>query len=606
MTPFTKTWRARFDAALEALASRRAAVWTVAVATVLAATSVGTHRALDDYVLALIARGEGAALGLPRHPLDLFTFTTGVPAENRVLMDAGLMLPWWTDPELHISFLRPVSAVTHFLDEILWPGKPALLHLHSLAWFAAMLAAASFFYRRLEAPRLAGLSFLVYALDDAHGSALSWIANRNALIATCLGCSALCLHDAWRRERRSVLGAAAASTFFLGLLAGELAVGTVAYVVAYAVCRESGPVAERARSLAPYAAVVVVWRLVWTLSGFGAHGSGAYIDPLRHPLDFLTVVPARVLVLLQGQFAGPPADTAFLGPPSHAPFIVALAFATALLVAWLLVPILRRDSAARFWGLGMLLAVLPLSATFPSDRLLFFVGLGGSALVARVVDTWARALAGGTRGKARPAVATLFAILHLAVAPVLLAARSAQMEIFGIAHDRAAASLPSGPSSLAKSVVIVAAPTLLFANYVPAQRRVLGEDYASYQYVLASASSRVRVARTGPRQLTLLPEHGFLYTPLERHYRGAAPLAVGQEVTLSALRARIEAVKDGRPSAVSFEFTAPMGSYLFVTWKDGEYVPFEIPKAGEARELPAEDFGQILARTVERALGAGG
>ena len=45
------------------------------------------------------------------------------------------------------------------------------MHLHSLAWFSAMLAAAAAFYRRFEAPGIAGLSLLVYALDDAHGSA---------------------------------------------------------------------------------------------------------------------------------------------------------------------------------------------------------------------------------------------------------------------------------------------------------------------------------------------------------------------------------------------------------------------------------------------------
>jgi hypothetical protein len=355
----------------------------------------------------------------------------------------------------------------------------------------------------------------------------------------------------------------------------------------------------------PYAGVIVVWRVVWTLSGFGAHGSGAYIDPLRHPIDFLTVVPARVLVLLQGQFAGPPADTAFLGPPPHAPLIVALALLTALVVAWLVVPILQKDALARFWALGVLLSVLPLSATFPSDRLLLFVGLGGSALVARIVDTWVRALfsgEAGRAGRARPVVALLLSALHLVAAPVLLSVRSAQMELFGIAADRAARSLPSNSSILGKSVVIVAAPTLLFANYIPAERRVLGQPYAGYQYVLASASSRIQVESTGPRRLTLRPEHGFLYTPLERHYRGAAPFTVGQEVTLSALRARIDAIVDGRPSAVSFEFTAPLASYVLVTWKDGEYVPFRPPRPGEVVTLGEEDFGQILGRTLMRVL----
>ncbi|HEX7670920.1 MAG TPA: hypothetical protein VF395_15095, partial [Polyangiaceae bacterium] len=182
------------------LESPRAARLTVLLATLLGATSVGPHRALDDYVLALIARGEGATLGLVRGKLDLFLFTTGDPANNRELMDTGLMLPWWTDPHLRIAFFRPLSSFTHLADEWLWPSSALLMHAHSLLWFAALLATVAVLYRRLEpSPGLAGLSLVLFAMDDAHGLALAWLANRNALIATLFGCLALMSHDASRR-----------------------------------------------------------------------------------------------------------------------------------------------------------------------------------------------------------------------------------------------------------------------------------------------------------------------------------------------------------------------------------------------------------------------
>jgi len=308
---------------------------------------------------------------------------------------------------------------------------------------------------------------------------------------------------------------------------------------------------------------------------------------------------------LQAQFFGPPADTGFLGPPPGVPPLVALAAVTTAVVAWLLVPILRRDAVARFWALGMFLAVAPLSATFPSDRLLLFVGLGGSALVTRILDTWVRSWLESGKASARAVVAALFAVLHVAVSPLLLAARSAQMELFGVAADRAQAALPSDPSITGKTIVIVAAPTLLFSSYIPAERRVLGLPYARHQYVLASASSAITVERNGPHGLTLRPEHGFLYTPLERHYRGSSPLQVGQAVQLSAMTARISALSDGRPSAVDFDFTGPESSYEFVTWKGDRFVPFELPAPGGAVQLPEEDFGQILGRTLASILAGG-
>jgi hypothetical protein len=583
---------------LKGLSSRGAAAWIIVVATLLAATSVGPHRALDDFVLALIARSDGAALGLTRGSLDLFTFTTGDPQSNRRLMDSGLMLPWWTDPELHIAFFRPLSSLTHYLDETLWPATPALMHLQSLLWFTVMLATVALVYARLEVAALAGLSFLLYAVDDANGPPLAWLANRNALISTAFGCLALALHDVWRRRARPLVGAAAVAAFVLGLLASEYAIGVGAYLLAYAVCLDQGSARSRLLSLLPYGGVVFVWRLLWTTAGFGTHGSGVYIDPIRDPGGFLSVAPSRVLLLLQAEFSGPPADLAFLGSPATVPLLVGLAAVTLGGVAWLVVPILRRDARARFWALGMVLAVLPLSSTFPSDRLLLFASLGGAALVARVLDTQLRAWLVTRRASARGVAAALLGFLHLVVAPVLLVGRSAQMEHFAVAERRAARSLPTGPSIRGKAIVIVAAPSLLFSMYIPAERRVAGEAHARYQYVLASASSPIHVERTGDRQITLRPEQGFLYAPLERHYRGGSPFRLGQEVRLSAMTARIRAMQSGRPSAVSFDFPAPSRSYVFVTWRDGRYVPFEIPPPGESVLLPEEDVQQLLLRSL--------
>jgi len=35
-----------------------------------------------------------------------------------------------------LSFWRPLSAATHWIDYHLWPTSPALMRLHNAAWFA--------------------------------------------------------------------------------------------------------------------------------------------------------------------------------------------------------------------------------------------------------------------------------------------------------------------------------------------------------------------------------------------------------------------------------------------------------------------------------------
>src|SRR5262249_51211466 len=154
-----------------------------------------------------------------------------------------------------------------------------------------------------------------------------------------------------------------AMALLAGLLSGELAIGAVAYLVAYAVFLDDADVGVRVRSLAPAFAVVVVWRLFWLHAGYGAAGSGAYVDPLASPGAFLTELPLRLTVVLSGQFSAPPSDLAFLAPPSHRPLLVAIAVLTVALLVWLVVPFMRGDRTCRFWAAGVVLAVLPLGST---------------------------------------------------------------------------------------------------------------------------------------------------------------------------------------------------------------------------------------------------
>jgi hypothetical protein len=565
-------------------------------ALLLAATSVGPHRALDDYVLALIAQGRGGPVGLRRAPLDLFTFTTGAAADNHRLMDVGLMLPWWTDPELKIAFFRPVTSVTHWLDERLWPGSPVAMHLHSLVWFGVLLLAVGLVYVRLDgSPRAAGLAFLLYAFDDAHGPTLAWLANRNALIAGALGAGALVAHDAWRRKGSRAAAVLAPVLLLLGLLAGELAIGAVGYIAAYALALEEGPLRKRLASLAPATAVVVVWRACWLAAGYGARGSGAYVDPLASPVAFCAELPLRLAVLIHGQFSAPPSDLAFLAPPTHRPLLVAIAVTTVGVVVWILLPYVRRERTCRFWALGMAFALLPLGATFPSDRLLLFVGLGACALLARAFDDFVNAAkAGALPAGARSILVGCLLLLHVVGAPLLLAVRSGQMELFAVAHDRGAAGIPATAAVKNQAVVLVAAPTVLFANYVQAERELLGVPRPEHLYILSSASSPIHVERAGERALLLRPERGFLYTPLEQHYRGRRPFVAGDRVTLSAMTAEIaEADPDGRPSAVRFELQGG-DAPLVLTWRGGRFAPMPLPREGETLTLPEEDFGRIL------------
>ncbi|HKU43606.1 MAG TPA: hypothetical protein VJR89_35830, partial [Polyangiales bacterium] len=239
---------------LAALAQPRAAAWIIGGALLLLAPCLFTRLTLDDYVLALKARSETVLPGVPADPLWLFTFTTGDPAQNQVLIDEGAILPWWSDPRHLNSFFRPLSSLTHVLDFRAWPNAPALMHLHSMLWYAALLWLLYGVYRSLEPEdaRLSALALLMFAWDDSHGPTVGWVANRNALVAVAVALPALREHH--RAVSQGVRSAAFLGPlwFALALCAGETALSIAAYLFAYALWLDPRPLARRAVSLAPY------------------------------------------------------------------------------------------------------------------------------------------------------------------------------------------------------------------------------------------------------------------------------------------------------------------------------------------------------------------
>lgn len=350
--------------------SRPSIVWTcAALALLLALPAVGSHRVFDDFLLALGAQGsqDGA---LPAHrfgALDLFRFTNGSVEENGRLRDLGSMLPWWTDPHLQIAFFRPLSALTHLLDQWIWPEHVGMQYVHSLAWLGLLVAAVAYLYRALGGPpAIAGLAALLYAMDDAHGSAMAWLSNRNGIIAAAFGTIAVAAHDRWRKSGSAWPAVVAAASLLAGLLAGEFALATCGYLLAYTCVWEQGPLRRRAASLLPYAGLVAAWAFVYKTLGYGAKASGMYIDPLGDGWRFARDVPARAAALLGATFGPVPADVVMFVPGAEHRGLV-IAAVTLLFTASLLLPVLRRDRQARFWALGMSLAIAPALASYPTD-----------------------------------------------------------------------------------------------------------------------------------------------------------------------------------------------------------------------------------------------
>lgn len=555
--------------------SRAAFVVCVALGPLLASPCLGTGWVADDLLhRSLLLEGQ-AIRGLPPRGLDLFRFASGDGHAARQLMEAGVF-PWWADPRARLAFFRPLASWTHWLDYQLWPASAAAMHLHSLLWFGALIAVVAALYRRFQAPPAAQLALLLFAIDDAHAPAAGWIANRNALMALCFSLGALLLHDRFRREGSRWAGLLAPLALALGLGAGESGLVSGGYLVAYAVFLDGGSVRSRCRSLLGYAAVLFAWRVGLQQLGYGVAGSGLYVDPLASPLAFLGLVLERLPVLLLAQIAVPWADFWELFPlvaPAWRVVVFVLAIVVCAAFYRVLRPLWREQPRLRFWALGSLLALVPVCATFPHDRLLLGPGVGAMALVAEL-------LVFALRAKSWSLLVPLGAI-HLVLAPLFLVLRSAHVGDLSRALTAADHSIPGGPEVARKSVILLNPPLDPFAAYLPFYRQAAGRTQPQQLLWLSTGVTELTVSGVDASTVRVRAHDGFLSSASQCMLRDAQkPPRVGETVELGVARVLVvSAMPDGRPREIEVRFRRLLASdaLLWMQWQDHQYVPFRPP-----------------------------
>lgn len=599
---------------LAAMLAHRRWPWVAAlVGVLLASPAVGAGLQLDDHLHRFLvgqhARGE--ALG----PWwDLYVAAEGDAALTHARMDVGFS-PWWTLPELRLRFLRPVAAATHYVEYAVWPSAAWLMHAQSLAWYAGLVVAVGALLRRWLGPTwVAGLGTLLYAIDDAHATPVAWIAQRNALVSALLVVLVLLVHDRARRDRWRPGGWLGPLLFALALGAGEASVAALGYLGAHALVLEpgrggaAGAAPERwvkragrgVLALWPYAALVLAWRLVYDALGYGAEGSGVYLDPVREPWAFAAVLPDRLAALASSQLAWPAADAWMVAPP---PWGRARAVVIAGLVLVALAPRRRRDPGVVVCGLGAALALVPAAAVVPSDRMLLLVGVGASAVVAGVL---AQALGEGgrVRGTARVVALVLalpLVVIHGVLAPLALPRAVAGLQPVLEQHQRAAvASLPGDPALARQHLVIVNAPPTFVSSTLWLWRWGDPEHALPQSLrVLGATQGPVIVQRPDEHTLVLQPVGGYLGDPFTANARGRAhPFVVGARVALAGWAVTIEGVAHDRPTVVRVRFDVPLHdpSLRWVVWQRDRFVPFSLPAVGRSQAIPGGPAASPAAR----------
>lgn len=254
-------------------------------------------------------------------------------------------------------------------------------------------------------------------------------------------------------------------------------------------------------------------------------------------------------------------------------------------LALTLIPLLRRDAVSRFFGLGHLLALVPIVAASPTDRYTIFLGFGVMGLTARLIGSLpgCENLQPASRVWRFPIVtaAWILAVIHLVVSPVKLIHDSAVFPGDGGVLERSTFQL--APHAHAKQLVIVNAPGPQLVIPILFMRAARGEPIAAHTLALTYSMAPVRVFRVDSRTVLVTPtgDQKFMFWP-----KG---LRVGQEVRLDGITIRVTALNgNGQPTEFRVIFDLPLEhpdiQWVRWTWGSG-YTAFTLPAIGETIEV---------------------
>lgn len=589
----------------------------------LRAATLHTGFFLDDY--AQLAMLEGF-YPVPRHPLDLFNFSTGDPDEVRALIQSGYF-PWWTHPELRLMLFRPLSSALIWFDHWAFGIDPIPYHLHSVLWWIALVSGLSVFLADHLPRPIAALAVAIFALDEGHATLLGWLANRNALVSGTFGVVALIAHFRWRRHLRETgrVGpswALSAGSYALALLAGEYALCLLGYVFAHElIAGRDEPLRRRGLATLPLLVPGVVVVALHLGMGYGSYGSDLYVDPFAEWSSFASEIARRVpvfvsdlLLTIRGEWwiTGPPIRETVLRSgivpadlwkrlPQWQTAQVAIGVACIAALAVVLPRALRgepselrRTVAWTVAGTG--LAFIPVAVALPTSRLMLLPLFGWAGVVAVLIHLAVgraqRALAAGRRPPIASTVGGLaLAFLHLVLAP-WHSIHDAALLAWG-ANGIQAAVLEAriDPERAAdQRALILSTQDPQIAIYVCLMRRLHRVPTPRSCRVLSMAHSPHFVRRVDDDTLELKSVGGGMMTHLfERTFRTRElPLREGDIIQLEGLRIEIvQTVGDG-VRTVRFHFDRPLEDEELVFLRSNPHGldRFALPAPGESARLP--------------------
>ena len=521
--------------------------------------------------------------------LDNWGFLSKSKTRGLSAIELGFFQPWWTAPDYTFKFFRPLSMLDLRLDFFVFQDRLWLAHLHSLLWYAFLLAGLAALYKTIYPPRrtsslhsskteaglrfttpdkIAFLAWIFFALNDVMGAPLVWNAHRYALIAVSLGIWTLWAHERYMQD----LGSAWPGPLFftLALLAGETATAFCGYLFLRSV--------KRPLRLIPYFLITAAYLTFYILNGYGVKASGMYINPFGQPLEFAIAIFRRWPVMADSLFSPVSANIWLYAETAlwirHV--LTILGYAVVGLMLWTLKPF--RDKTESWLMGGALLSLIPFCAMFPADRLLLVACIGVFPVIARY-----------TLEKGKGLLFWFFLVTHLFLAAPLIPGQAA---LFSSVQDDANKKIKSIARKLpshSETLVLLNAPGITLGyEFMAIMGFYYPEKIPEYFRLLTTNTKSVKITRLDDYSLDM--EAQFLSTEVESGFRSPTlRFSVGEKVELSRVgfsATILEINEAGKPEKVRFRFNKKLEDITIFSWWIDDFKFITPPPVGKSLTVP--------------------
>lgn len=575
----------------------------------------------DDFLILSIMRGENlfGQLGTEQsdtsiwnRAANVFHFFDAELGTTERLREYGA-LPWWTAESATVRMFRPLTGLTYWVDATLLAGSPLLIQIHSRIWFVAMCWGVWLLYRRnLEVVAAAVLATLLFVVDRNHLITLTWFAARNAYMALLFGVVTILLHERWREEGRRGSGAFACVSLACALLSAEAGLTVVGYLGSYALLRDPHGWLRGLMALAPTAAIVLAWAVFYRVSGYGAAGVDLYLDPGQSFFAYVASLAANGAVLFVSAATSISGNVLYLSDEAATRYRWYCIIASTSFFAVAL-PTIRRNRTAAFFGLGIILAIIPNSVlTSNPSRTTHFIAMGFFGLLVLCMRDWWREARRPAFTLPRRAAVIAVVSWHLLV-PILVIAML-RMSQPDPAKSRLVASMGDGlPSTDGTPVVYLNYPTpesVLFLVFTwqtenrPLPRALLQLAPGLNSYTLTriddkrfSLSSELVVV-VNERAPFALPSGERPTMDLAYGLRKSVGLVnaagnrffPGQSIEAGIAKVTVAKIKDGLPSEIDIVFDNDVDPDVLAwrhwNWATSTFEVVRAPPVGESVYVP--------------------